>query len=58
MKKTRIALDFEDDDMKILTKAQEIARRKFGCKSTGATIRAILRDYVATDEREQEKSNG
>lgn len=55
METRRIALDFEEDDMVILTKAQEIARRKFGCKSTGATIRAILRDYVAADEREQEQ---
>lgn len=55
METRRIALDFEEDDMAILTKAQDIARRKFGCKSTGATIRAILRDYVATDEREQEQ---
>jgi hypothetical protein len=47
MGKTRISLDFEDDDMAELDKAQEIARRKFGCKSTGATIRAILRDFVA-----------
>jgi hypothetical protein len=54
MKKTRIALDFEDDDMEILTKAQEIARRKFGCKTTGATIRAILRAYVDSYERAQE----
>jgi len=53
----RIALDFEDDDMAILTSAQEIARRKFGCKSTGATIRAILRDFVARHDltREQEQ---
>ena len=51
----RVALDFDDDDMAVLTKAQEIARRKFGCKTTGATIRAILRDYVAADEREQEQ---
>jgi hypothetical protein len=52
----RIALDFEDDDMAILTSAQEIAPRKFGCRSTGATIRAILRDFVARHDltREQE----
>jgi hypothetical protein len=55
METKRISLDFENDDMTVLDKAQEIARRKFGCKSTGATIRAILREYVTIDEREQEQ---
>jgi hypothetical protein len=55
METKRISLDFDDADMAVLTKAQEIARRKFGCKSTGGAFRAILRDYVAADEREQEQ---
>jgi hypothetical protein len=54
METKRIALDFDEDDMAVLDKAQEIARRKFGCKSAGATIRAILRDYIAITERQQE----
>jgi hypothetical protein len=54
METKRISLDFDDEDMAVLDKAQEIARKKFGCKSTGASIRAILRDYVAAHERGEE----
>ena len=46
MEKTRISLDFEEDDMLFLDQAEKIARSHFGCKSTGAAIRAILRDFV------------
>jgi hypothetical protein len=55
METKRISLDFDEDDMAVLDRVQEIARRKFGCKSAGATIRAILRDYLTITEREQDQ---